>query len=206
MPRLSDLALARSALDRATERRRNAGWVDARWADPRCRVLVVTNGTAPVDDDCASLVFSSPASLDAMGVAPEERYLLGLDADGIPYFAVPGSDPIDDMQSASAQSPATQSASTQSPATQSASTQSPATQSASTQSPATQSSGISLDGTSSGPARTAGLREARGLLSDRDAGVFVHAVALANWHAAHPCCARCGTRTAPTDGGHVRRC
>jgi NAD+ diphosphatase len=34
----------------------------------------------------------------------------------------------------------------------------------------------------------------------------VHAVGLTNWHATHPCCARCGTPTEVVRGGSVRRC
>ena len=52
----------------------------------------------------------------------------------------------------------------------------------------------------------AGLREVGALLSDRDAGLFVHAVALANWHATHGRCARCGETTTVEAAGHVRRC
>lgn len=51
-----------------------------------------------------------------------------------------------------------------------------------------------------------GLREVGALLSDRDAGLLVHAVGLANWHATHPCCPRCGTATTVGKGGAVRRC
>lgn len=50
------------------------------------------------------------------------------------------------------------------------------------------------------------LRSAGALLPDRDIGLFVHAVALANWHAAHSHCARCGSPTIVASGGHVRRC
>ena len=55
-------------------------------------------------------------------------------------------------------------------------------------------------------ARPLGLREVGALLDDRDAGLLVHAVGLANWHASHPCCARCGTATEVVKGGSVRRC
>ena len=55
-------------------------------------------------------------------------------------------------------------------------------------------------------ARPLGLREVGALLDDRDAGLLVHAVGLANWHASHPCCARCGTPTEVVRGGSVRRC
>jgi NAD+ diphosphatase len=54
--------------------------------------------------------------------------------------------------------------------------------------------------------RPAGLREAGTLLGDRDAGLFTHAVALANWHATHTRCPRDGTPTVPEHAGHSRRC
>ena len=50
------------------------------------------------------------------------------------------------------------------------------------------------------------LREVGALLSDRDAGLMVHAVGLANWHATHVRCPRCGAPTASIRGGAVRRC
>jgi NAD+ diphosphatase len=55
-------------------------------------------------------------------------------------------------------------------------------------------------------ARPQGLREVGALLGDRDAGLLVHAVALANWHATHRHCPRCGGPTGPVKGGAVRRC
>jgi NAD+ diphosphatase len=54
--------------------------------------------------------------------------------------------------------------------------------------------------------RLAGLRQAGPLLSDRDAGLFTHAVALANWHATHTHCPRCGAATEPILAGQARRC
>ncbi|HEY5987945.1 MAG TPA: NAD(+) diphosphatase [Streptosporangiaceae bacterium] len=54
--------------------------------------------------------------------------------------------------------------------------------------------------------RTAGLRQAGPLLSDRDAGLMTHAVALANWHASHTHCPRCGRPTVPVSAGHARCC
>jgi NAD+ diphosphatase len=56
-----------------------------------------------------------------------------------------------------------------------------------------------------GPSK-AGLREAGTLLSDRDAGLLTHAVALANWHAVAGFCSRCGAPTKPELAGHSRRC
>jgi NAD+ diphosphatase len=54
--------------------------------------------------------------------------------------------------------------------------------------------------------RHAELREVGAVLSDRDAGLFVHALALANWHATHRHCPRCGAPTRVAAGGHVRLC
>ncbi|HEU5033410.1 MAG TPA: NAD(+) diphosphatase [Mycobacteriales bacterium] len=50
------------------------------------------------------------------------------------------------------------------------------------------------------------IRDVGALLSDRDAGLYVTAVGLANWHATHRHCPRCGTATQVADAGWVRRC
>ena len=50
------------------------------------------------------------------------------------------------------------------------------------------------------------LRRVGPLLSQVDAGLMVHAVALAEWHAAHRHCPRCGSRLAPEAAGHVLAC
>jgi NAD+ diphosphatase len=55
-------------------------------------------------------------------------------------------------------------------------------------------------------ARWRGLRELATLLSDRDAGAFAEALAMANWHDSHRHCPRCGAPTAIEDGGWTRRC
>jgi NAD+ diphosphatase len=54
--------------------------------------------------------------------------------------------------------------------------------------------------------RAASLREVGALLSDRDAGLLTHAVALGNWHATHTHCPIDGTPTVPDPGGHSTRC
>lgn len=51
----------------------------------------------------------------------------------------------------------------------------------------------------------AGLRELGVTVDDLHAGLIVHAIAVANWHAAHPRCSRCGAATEPALAGHVRR-
>ncbi|MEU4891369.1 NAD(+) diphosphatase [Streptomyces sp. NPDC044780] len=64
----------------------------------------------------------------------------------------------------------------------------------------------SLPGRMDQSARPAGLREAGVLLSERDAGLLVHAVALENWQRLHRFCSRCGERTTIAAAGHIRRC
>jgi len=51
-----------------------------------------------------------------------------------------------------------------------------------------------------------GLRQVGADLSDRDATIFATALALANWHATHGHCPRCGAPTQPTQAGWLRRC
>jgi NAD+ diphosphatase len=44
------------------------------------------------------------------------------------------------------------------------------------------------------------------LLDARDAGLAVHAISIANWHATHPRCPRCGAPTRTASAGHSRMC
>lgn len=50
------------------------------------------------------------------------------------------------------------------------------------------------------------LREVGGELRDRDAGLFTTAQALANWHATHTRCPRCGAPTTASSSGWTRTC
>jgi NAD+ diphosphatase len=136
------LALSRSTVDRAADRRADSAWLDSVWADQDAtRVLLVGDGTVPVDGD--GLRFVAPSA------APDgDRFLLGID-DGANYVAV------------------------------------------------------HVEGKPDGGAT---LREVGAVLGDRDAGLAVHAIALANWHATHRFCPRCGGRTRSESGGHIRVC
>ncbi|GAA2028052.1 NAD(+) diphosphatase [Agromyces tropicus] len=55
-------------------------------------------------------------------------------------------------------------------------------------------------------ARWSGLRAVAAALDDRDAGLAVEAVALANWHATHAFCPSCGSPTEVVTSGWARRC
>jgi NAD+ diphosphatase len=137
-------------VDRLTDKRTDQAWLDAAWADPDTRVLVVSYGRAVVrlDDDQAALVFVPPADAPA-----GTRFLLGQDADGVVYFGVSAALPDPPPE-----------------------------------------------------ARVLSLREVGTLLSDRDAGLLTHAVALANWHDTHTHCPVDGTATVVDPGGHSTRC
>jgi NAD+ diphosphatase len=63
-----------------------------------------------------------------------------------------------------------------------------------------------LPGRLDGDARAASLREVGVHLSDRDAGLLTHAVALEHWHRSHRYCSRCGSPTEVAAAGHIRRC
>ena len=152
---LGRLALSRSTVDRATARRADGAWVEAAWADPRSRVLVVSDSQALVRsaDGRPELVFISSAE------APEgTKFLLGVDTDDVAYFgvSVPG--------------------------------------------------GVSRVRSGQDDVQPMSLRQVGALLSDRDAGLLTHAVALANWHDTHTHCPRDGTPTVPAPAGHLTTC
>lgn len=76
------LALSRGALDRVGERRRDDAWLAEIWADARTRAFAIDQGKVLIRQEPA-LVLLGPDQ------APEgERYLLGVDGDGVAYFAV----------------------------------------------------------------------------------------------------------------------
>ena len=140
-------ALSRAALDRAAERRTDEEWLARAWDDESSRVLVLDEkGRALVDGDALVLVAPQEAPESA------ERFLLGVDGDGVAYWAVSGELP--------------------------------------------RRLGV----------RPSGLRDVGALLGDRDAGMFVQALALTNWHAVHSHCPRCGQPTHVAQAGYTRHC
>ncbi|MFF3665323.1 NAD(+) diphosphatase [Microtetraspora malaysiensis] len=156
---MGPLLLSRGIVDRSAALRNDEDWLRRVWAEETTRVLLVHEGRTLVRSRGmeASLTLMSPAE------APQgPRYLLGVDAEGVPYFAV--KTPLPDEI---------------------------------TERPAPE------DGPYDAPM---GLRQAGSLLDDRDAGLFVYAVALEAWHAGHEHCPRCGSRTDVAASGHVRVC
>lgn len=65
---------------------------------------------------------------------------------------------------------------------------------------------VAAPGTIGPGERLATLREVGGLLDDSDVGLLCTAMALANWHATHPRCSRCGAPTRVSAAGWARSC
>ena len=184
---LRGLLLSRSAVDRMSVRRGDAEWVAAAWADPVTRVLVLDNARALVrfGEKGAELVLVAPAQ------APDGlEFLLGTGDDGVAYFGVLG--PPGCLDALEQQVTAEETAAGEEPGEQ-----------PEQQTVAEQAARLNTGRPGVSPA---GLREAAALLGDRDAGLFTHAVALANWHVSHTHCPRCGTPTVPVAAGHAQRC
>ncbi|GLZ81973.1 putative NADH pyrophosphatase/NUDIX hydrolase [Actinorhabdospora filicis] len=73
--------LSRGVIDRAAHRRTDEAWLAAAWRSSRVLVMD-TDGRVPVDD-AGGLRLLDPGDVPA-----GERWFLGQDADGTPYFAV----------------------------------------------------------------------------------------------------------------------
>lgn len=83
------VALASSGgIDRAAHRRLDEPWLSAAWSHPTTRVFVVSGGQALIEDtpDGRTELVTMP-SFDAP-VTEAHRYFLGVDGDGVAYFAL----------------------------------------------------------------------------------------------------------------------
>jgi NAD+ diphosphatase len=132
-----------AGIDRAAHRRTDEAWLARAWS--QALVVVVDDGRALVRADVPGLVLAPSAEVGA-----GERYFLGTDEQGRPYFAVRG---------------------------------------AVTAPPGT---------------RKANIRELGHLLDEPDAGLFITAVALSNWHDRHGFSPRTGRPTRAAQGGWTR--
>ncbi|MFF5206886.1 NAD(+) diphosphatase [Streptosporangium sp. NPDC000396] len=82
---LGPLLLARSAIDRSALLRGDAEWLKRAWEEGSNRVVIVDDGQALVRRSGGEVELVLLSTADA----PEgERYLLGVDAEGVVYFAV----------------------------------------------------------------------------------------------------------------------
>jgi NAD+ diphosphatase len=179
---LGRMLLARSEVDRAAERRTDDAWQAAAWADGGTRVFAVDDSKAEaVLEPGAGLVFRAGAYFDAR-FPDAERYFLGVDPDGVAYYAVS----IGSVASAVAGTEPT----------------------ASTAGSASTPGAALIDGSHPwlDPENLRHVREIAALLPDRDGGLLAHAIGLDHWHRTHRFCGVCGNPTEPTHSGSVRKC
>ena len=196
---LDGLALARSTLDRAAERRTEPHLIDGLLANPGTAVLLVDGDQAPVAtgtdgpalvlvDPAAALAFTAsawgpdaavPAGAVPAGAVPEaavarrvERLYLGRDQDGREHLALIRTVPPLKGSGLPKVPPGVP-----------------------------EPPPHALPGT-----RWVSLREIGTLLDDTGAGLLTASVAMAHWHAGHRFCSRCGTGTGPVQAGWAREC
>ena len=149
--RLSNLILARSTLDRASDLRTDAGKLDELWQ--QAKILLMVNDRFSASDTELTFHTASQIADHTLVSGEGERYFLGIDrSDGQSYFAWQATEKVIEEEKL----------------------------------------------------RT--LRQVGAMLSDVEAGLAVHAVALGNWHSTHPCCSKCGAPTRVDLGGAVRVC
>jgi len=92
---LGELALSRATVDRAAERRTDTAWIEQAWADPKTRVVVVSDSRALIDltGGRHELVLVAPQDAPSEGT----RFFLGIDPEGgVAYFGVSGDLPAPD--------------------------------------------------------------------------------------------------------------
>lgn len=168
--------LAGSPVDRAGYRRGEALTAEL-LADPATRVLTVSDGRALVRGEPGRLVLRDPQPAD------RDRLSIFLgELDDVRYLAVVVPDDLA-APDVLAMSDAP----------------------AGPRPPGAPGGGSMSDDGGPDP-RWAGLREVGVVLGERDAGLVTQALALANWHATHTHCPRCGAPTRVTESGYVRVC
>ncbi|MFN8127054.1 MAG: NAD(+) diphosphatase [Candidatus Nanopelagicales bacterium] len=94
MTAVPELPLVGATLERHGDRRADPAWVDARWADPRARVLVFAGDQVVVADDGA---WWPTSRIGERGDA--DWVFLGTDTDARPHFAIARPDQVGDRRS-----------------------------------------------------------------------------------------------------------
>ena len=176
MTSLDGLALSRATVDRSAERRTEPRLFDELLADSRTAVLVLSGDRVLVDDGTAT---------DAVSGFEQRQVALAILRPGeVPEELVSAALPLYLGQDGPVGYLALAL---------------PAPDADSAGAPLLET--LTTDGR-----RWAGLRDVGTLLDDTGAGLFTAALALANWHAVHPRCARCGTPTLVVQAGWARSC
>jgi NAD+ diphosphatase len=177
---LQRLALSRATLDRAAHRRAEPDLVARLLADPKTAVLLLHGERAPVlDRSSARLVLVDPAVAAQLAGGSAADDGPGL----VAYLGEDGTGRAHLLRSLPGKPRDPQ-----------------------TPAPIGDAGPADLAPTAPGGADWLDLRAVGHLLDDTDAGILTCAVALANWHAAHSRCARCGAGTEPVQAGWARSC
>jgi len=174
---LAHLALARSTLDRAARRREQPDLVPTLLRDPRTRVLVMVGDQAPVRELDEQTVLALRPATEVAHLAQAALAVVYLGSDpGVDPGTGPGADGDDGRDHLVIALPA--------------------------------GPDVPADATPAldGRTRLATLREVGALLDDAGAGILAASLALANWHAHHPRCSRCGAATVVAQAGWSRQC
>lgn len=176
LPGLGRLPLARDDVDRGTELRDDEQWLPTIWDQPNTRVLWLHGRTAPMYD--GGLVLTAPA-----GELPDDAVYLGRSAEHTPQHSqfVDRDEEHVEIVLLIANSD----------------TKAPWLDDP-------QVGGIVVDR----PADIdwLGVSDIAPALNDRDVGIFVSGIAIANWHKVNKYCPRCGTRTELKTSGWVQVC
>lgn len=176
LPSLGRLPLARDDVDRGTELRDDEQWLSHLWEQPNTRVLWLHGRTAPIY--AGELVLTTPS-----GPLPDHAVYLGRSADHTPEYSQyvdPAEDHVEIIL-----------------LTANSDTGAPWLQDP-------EVGGIAVENPHD--IGWIGVSDIAPGLNDRDVGIFVSAVAIANWHKVNQYCPRCGTKTEMRTSGWVQVC
>ncbi|HEV7183540.1 MAG TPA: NAD(+) diphosphatase [Leifsonia sp.] len=175
---LSALPLSRHAMDRDHGSRSRAALFDELWDEPGTRVLALWKGRALLTAESVGAATPAVDGWGASGAGPAELELLPVERVSAALVRVY----LGRTLTATADQPVG---------------------TAVVLEVLTDAAAIELEPDES---RWGNLRTVATALSDRDAGLFTEALAIANWHASHTHCPRCGTPTVVEEAGWVRKC
>jgi NAD+ diphosphatase len=176
LPDLGRLPLARDDVDRGTEVRDDETWLSTLWERANARVLWLHGRTAPVYD--GQIVLAAPT-----GQLPDDAVYIGRSAhhrSKHSQFVEPTEEHVEIIL---------------------------LTANSATKPPALTDPEVGGNIVEHPDyIEWLGVSDIAAGLNDRDAGIFVSAIAIANWHKAHKYCSRCGTKTELKSSGWVQEC
>lgn len=176
LPDLGRLPLARDDVDRGTELRDDENWLAQLWEEPTTRVLWLHSRSAPIYS--GQIVLAAPE-----GELPDGAIYLGRSA----HHRSKHSQFVEATEEHVEIILLIANAETEAPTLHDP-----------------QVGGVTVDHPDF--IGWLGVSDIAAGLNDRDVGIFVSAVAIANWHNANKYCPRCGARTQLKASGWVQKC